>query len=77
MIDLIKQIALACKAHGIAACLHCGTPEYAAQAIGWGYNMTTVGGDSRLLAGAAGASVAAWRKLNGRDGDAGGDRGMY
>ena len=77
MIDLIKQIAQACKAHGIAACLHCGTPEYAAQAIGWGYNMTTVGGDSRLLAGAAGASVAAWRKLNGRDGDAGGDRGMY
>ncbi len=77
MIDLIKQIAQACKVHGIAACLHCGTPEYAAQAIGWGYNMTTVGGDSRLLAGAAGASVAAWRKLNGRDGDAGGDRGMY
>ena len=77
MIDLIKQIAQACKAHGIAACLHCGTPEYAAQAIGWGYNLTAVGGDSRLLAGAAGASVAAWRQLNGRDGDAGDDGGMY
>ncbi|PIE16274.1 MAG: 2,4-dihydroxyhept-2-ene-1,7-dioic acid aldolase [Rhodobacterales bacterium] len=77
MIDLIKQIAQACKVNGIAACLHCGTPEYAAQAIGWGYSLTTVGGDSRLLAGAAGASVAAWRKLNGRDGDAGGERGMY
>ena len=77
MIALIKRIADVCKANGIKACLHCGTPEYAAQAIGWGYDLTTVGGDSRLLAGAAGASVAAWRKLNNSDGGAGGDGGMY
>ena len=77
MIALIKKIAEACKANGIKACLHCGTPEYAAQAIGWGYDLTTVGGDSRLLAGAAGASVAAWRKLTGRDADVKGDEGMY
>ena len=77
MIALIKQIAEACKANAISACLHCGTPEYATQAIGWGYNLTTVSGDSRLLAGEAGASVTAWRKLNGRDGDAGDDGGMY
>lgn len=77
MIALIKKIAEACKANGIKACLHCGTPEYAAHAIGWGYDLTTVGGDSRLLAGAAGASVAAWRKLTGRDADAKGDEGMY
>lgn len=77
MIDLIKQIARACKANGIAACLHCGTPEYAAQAIGWGYDLTTVGGDSRLLAGAASASVGAWRKLSGRDVDTTGDGGLY
>lgn len=69
MIDMIKQIAATCKKNGIAACLHCGTPEYAAQAISWGFNLTTVGGDSRLLAGAASMSVAAWRKLNGRDQD--------
>ncbi|GLO69674.1 2,4-dihydroxyhept-2-ene-1,7-dioic acid aldolase [Phaeobacter inhibens] len=77
MIALIKQIAEACKVNDIAACLHCGTADYSAQAIGWGYNLTTVGGDSRLLAGAAGASVAAWRKLNGRDGETGNDEGMY
>lgn len=77
MIALIKRIADVCKANGIKACLHCGTPEYAAQAIGWGYVLTTVGGDSRLLAGAAGASVAAWRKLNNRDGGTGGDGGVY
>ena len=64
MIDIIKRIAATCRETGIAACLHCGTPEYAAQAIGWGYNLTTVGGDTRLLAGAASASVATWRKLN-------------
>jgi 4-hydroxy-2-oxoheptanedioate aldolase len=63
MIDLIQQIAEACKANGIKACLHCGTPDYAKQAIAWGYDLTTVGGDSRLLAGAASASVKAWRDL--------------
>ena len=77
MIALIKQIAQACKINDIAACIHCGTLDYASQAIGWGYQMTTVGGDTRLLAGAASASVAAWRKLNGRDGDTGDDGGMY
>lgn len=77
MIGLIKRIASACASNGLAACLHCGTPEYAAQAIGWGYNMTTVGGDSRLLAGAASASVAHWRKLNGRDADSPDGGGLY
>lgn len=67
MIELIRRIAEVCKANGIRACLHCGTPEYAAQAISWGYDLTTVGGDSRLLAGAAAASVGAWRALMGRD----------
>ena len=27
-----------------APALHCGTPDYAARAIGWGFDMTTVGG---------------------------------
>ena len=31
--------------------------------IGWGFDMTTVGGDSRFLAAAAGAAVAGFRKL--------------
>lgn len=65
MIGLIQRIKGVCKANGIAACLHCGTPEYAAKAIGWGFDLTTVGGDSRLLAAAAAASVAKWRDLTG------------
>ena len=38
----------------------------ASKAIGWGYNLTTIGGDTRLLASAAAASVSSWRKLTGR-----------
>ncbi|EBA10117.1 HpcH/HpaI aldolase family protein [Sagittula stellata] len=75
MVDLIKRIAQVCKANGIKACLHCGTPDYAAQAIGWGYNLTTVGGDSRLLAAAASASVKRFRDLTGAGAD--GNEGAY
>ena len=74
MIALLQQIAAACKANDIKAC---GTPEYAAKATSWGYSLTTVGGDTRLLAGAASASVSAWRALNRRDDDGGRDEGMY
>ena len=63
MIDALKRIVAACKATGIRAALHCGTPDYAAKVIGWGFGMTTVGGDSRLLAAAAAASVARFREL--------------
>jgi len=65
MIALIQRILVACKAHGIAACLHCGSADYAARAIQWGFDLTTVSGDSRLLAAAAGQSVARWRELTG------------
>jgi 4-hydroxy-2-oxoheptanedioate aldolase len=67
MIAALHQIIAACKANGVRAALHCGTPEYAARAIGWGFNMTTVSGDSRLLAAAAGTSVARFRELVGQD----------
>ncbi|MEO8241482.1 MAG: aldolase/citrate lyase family protein [bacterium] len=63
MIAAIQRIAQVCKAYNIRAALHCGTPEYAARAISWGYDMTTIGGDSRFLAAAAGAAVAGFRKL--------------
>ncbi|MDE3177026.1 MAG: 2,4-dihydroxyhept-2-ene-1,7-dioic acid aldolase [Pseudomonadota bacterium] len=77
MITLIRRIAEVCAQHGIKAALHCGAPEYAAQAIGWGYHMTTVSGDSRLLAGAAAASVSRWKGLTGRDKTAAEAKGAY
>jgi 4-hydroxy-2-oxoheptanedioate aldolase len=66
MIEALQKIVAACKTSGKIAALHCGTPDYAARAIGWGFDMTTVSGDSRLLAAAAQASVARFRDLNGK-----------
>jgi 4-hydroxy-2-oxoheptanedioate aldolase len=63
MIAALQTILAACKTNGIRAALHCGSTDYAARAVGWGYDMTTVGGDSRFLAAAAGAAVAGFRKL--------------
>lgn len=67
MLELIQRIADTCRANGIRACIHCGTPDYAALMIGMGYSLTTVSGDARLLAGAAAASVSAWRDRVGQD----------
>lgn len=66
MIEALQTIVAACRKSGKIAALHCGTPDYAARAIEWGFDMTTVSGDSRLLAAAAGASVARFRKLSGK-----------
>jgi 4-hydroxy-2-oxoheptanedioate aldolase len=66
MIDALRKIVAACKAQGIRAALHCGTPDYAAKAIGWGFDMTTVSNDVRLLAGAADATVKKFRGLTGQ-----------
>lgn len=63
MIAVLQAIVAACRRAGIRAGLHCGTPDYAARAVGWGFDLTTVGGDARLLAAAAGASVARFREL--------------
>jgi len=62
MVEALHTIVKTCQKHGIKAALHCGTAEYAARAIGWGFSMTTVSGDSRLLAGAAAASVKVFRQ---------------
>lgn len=59
----LQTILAACKKNGLRAGLHCGTPDYAARAIGWGFDMTTVGGDTKFLASAAGAAVASFRKF--------------
>ncbi|MCP4319590.1 MAG: 2,4-dihydroxyhept-2-ene-1,7-dioic acid aldolase [Hyphomicrobiales bacterium] len=63
MIEAIQKILAVCKNTGIRAALHCGTAEYAARAVDWGFDMCTVSGDSRLLAGAAAASVTRFREL--------------
>lgn len=77
MIEAKKAILAAAKKNGKRAVLHCGTPEYAARGIEWGFDMCTVSGDSRLLAAAAGASVARFRELTEGTASAGGSGGGY
>ena len=68
MIAVIRRVLDAAHGAGIRAGLHCGTPDYAAQAIGWGFDLVTMSNDVRLLAGAAGASVSRLRQLLGDTG---------
>jgi 4-hydroxy-2-oxoheptanedioate aldolase len=63
MVEAIKSILEKSHKAGIRAALHCGTPNYAAKAVGWGFDLVTISNDVRLLAGAAQASVAAARQL--------------
>lgn len=65
VVEAIKTILHKAHRAGIRACLHNGTPAYAAKAIGWGFDLVTISNDVRLLAGAAQASVSAARKLIG------------
>lgn len=65
IIDAIQLVLKKAKAAGIRACLHNGTAEYAAKAVGWGFDLVTISNDVRLLAGAAQQSVAQARKLIG------------
>jgi 2-keto-3-deoxy-L-rhamnonate aldolase RhmA len=54
----LKPIAENGRQRGIVPAFHCATPRYAATANGWGYRMTEVGWDVRLLATGAAAAVA-------------------
>ena len=75
MVEAMRAILASAKAAGIRAGLHCGTPDYAARAIGWGFDLVTVGGDSRFLAAAAGAAVTQFRALT--RGEARTEKGAY
>ncbi len=68
MVAAIQTVLEAAKTNGIRAGLHCGTPEYAAKAIGWGFDMVTLSNDVRLLAGAAAGSIGRARELIGTGG---------
>ena len=69
MIEAKKKILEVAHKHGKIACLHCGTPEYAAQASEWGFDLVTITNDVRLLAGAAGAHVRKFKELTGENYD--------
>jgi len=71
------MIRKVCRKSGIKAALHCGAPEYATKAIGWGCHLTTVSRDGRLLATAAAASVGRWKEITGGAGTVVAPKGGY
>lgn len=73
LVAALQRIADVCRRQGIVAGLHCGSPDYAARAVQWGFGLVTVGGDTRFLSAGAAAAVSGFRRLVARD--AGPDRG--
>lgn len=65
VIEVIQRIVAVAHDNGIRAALHCGTPEYAARGIGWGYDMVTIGADSAILAQGAANLTKTFRSLIG------------
>ncbi|GLR67163.1 2,4-dihydroxyhept-2-ene-1,7-dioic acid aldolase [Acidocella aquatica] len=65
MIEAIQTILRKAHQAGVRACLHNGTPAYAAKAIGWGFDLVTISNDVRLLTDAARNSVETTRRLAG------------
>jgi 4-hydroxy-2-oxoheptanedioate aldolase len=56
MVDAIKTVLEKSHKAGIRAAIHCGTPAYAAKAVGWGFDLVTISNDAQ-------ASVATARQL--------------
>ena len=65
IVAAIKTILAKAHQAGIKACLHCGSPAYAAKAIGWGFDLVTLLNDVRLLAAAAKSNLTETRNLIG------------
>ncbi|MEM7718320.1 MAG: aldolase/citrate lyase family protein [Pseudomonadota bacterium] len=65
MIEAIQRIVAVAHENGIRAALHCGTPEYAARGIEWGFDMVTVGTDSAILSQGAAQVTKTFRGLIG------------
>ncbi|MCY4007465.1 MAG: aldolase/citrate lyase family protein [Rhodobacteraceae bacterium] len=65
ILDPIKRILESAKRHHVIAGIHCGSAEYAADAIGWGFDLVTLSSDARLLVEAATARLAKIRSLLG------------
>lgn len=69
MVETIGRILGAARGAGIRAAIHCGSREYAAEAVARGFDMVTIGTDVLLLSGAAKGAVAEMRALLGQEAD--------
>ena len=57
--DTYQQILDATKKRSLNACIHCGTPAYAARMLKMGFDMVTISNDSGIMLQAARAAVTA------------------
>ena len=71
IVAAMQQILAAAHRAGKRAGLHNGTPEYAAKAVSWGFDLVTVSNDVQLLRSAAAASVQRFHQLQGNTSPAG------
>jgi 4-hydroxy-2-oxoheptanedioate aldolase len=61
LMDVIRRIRDAAKANGLAACIHCGAPAYAAEMAREGFDLVTIGSDSRFIEAGARATLDGFR----------------
>lgn len=71
IVEAIKTILRAAKKHGVHPGIHCGTTDYAKQAIAWGFELVTIAADNALLNLAAKTAVADMRGSSLTPGSAG------
>lgn len=62
MMDAIEHILARAKHHGVRAAIHTGSSAYARTMVAKGFDLVTVGSDSRFIALGAAAAVAAFRE---------------
>jgi 4-hydroxy-2-oxoheptanedioate aldolase len=59
VVEAIDRILAAARAHGLAAGIFTGTPEYASRMVEKGFRFVTISSDARLMASAAAAAITA------------------
>ena len=63
VIDAFKEILNEAKKANILSGIHCASPEYAAKAVKWGFDLVTVNSDVKLLSEMANHVVKKTRNL--------------
>ncbi len=61
MLEVIEHIRATARAKGLAACLHCGAPDYAARAAAQGFSLVTISSDARFVEFGAKAALENFR----------------
>lgn len=61
LMQAYERVVAAAERNNIIAALHCGSPQFAREAVSMGFRMVTISADSSLLLGAARSAVSAFK----------------